>query len=207
MADITCQYRTIGPNQIPRCQIVADLTELPLEVCHTNDSACAFCLKCKDAPQSPNHAVASMAHHAAERVDERDRAVFQSRIAPHIGRHTKEKLQQNGPLLPTITLENTPCVFRNKQIREQPCKPCQAGSLTPVNVPVYRCNSGKHSECTLRNTGTTPKIQACATCEDRLTEYPKVPARTYPADVLTILNQPGKGVSTARDPQSTPSPG
>ncbi len=171
---IDCEYREQNSDDVPVCQVVAELTELPLAVCRTNDSACRFCLNCGVAPQQPNEVVASMAIHATVRSGQPP--------GPAVARF-KGHISQGAP--PEITLENMPCVLRGPQTREVPCKPCQAGSLTVVNAPAYRCP--KHGECTLKNTGVFPKIQACTTCEDRLPEYPKLVPLVNPPSVLQAM--------------------
>jgi hypothetical protein len=174
MSDINCEYRSLK-SDTPLCRVVSELTDLPLDLCETNDSACEFCLKCGIAPQTPNRVTASMAVHA------------HSRAGTKPSNHVTQVLRDTSP--PPM-LANTPCVFRNQQVREQACKPCQAGGRVPVLVPVYRCNSGKYSECTIRNTGTVPKIQACVTCEHRLSEYPELFPLEVPRAVLDAMNHP-----------------
>jgi hypothetical protein len=173
--EIHCEYRSLRSDNTPLCRIVSELSGISLEICETNDSACEFCLKCGVAPQVPNRATASMivrAHH-------------QTGTTP--ASHVTQVLRDASP---PPTLGNIPCVFRSQQLREQACKPCQAGGRVPVMVPVFRCNSGKYSECTLRNTGTVPKIQACITCEHRLPEYPRLLPLEVPRAVLDAMNHP-----------------
>lgn len=79
----------------------------------------------------------------------------------------------------------TTCIMRGLEIRKVACKPCQADSLTPVTVPVF--SRPKHQECTLHNTGTFPKIQACATCGDRLEKSYQLDTRPLPAAVLAAI--------------------
>ena len=171
MHDIICQYRSLEGAQ-PVCQIVSQLSNAPLRLSHTNDSACVFCLSCGIDPYTPNRATASMAIHAARRAGESFNGPIQRRMQPF--------LMVNAP---PANAANTPCRLRGPQIRTQPCPPCQAGSKTPVLVPVYRCPV--HQECTIRNTGIHPRIQGCVTCQSRtlqtvadlsktLTEDPRV---------------------------------
>lgn len=154
----------------PVCQVVADLTGLPLALCHTNDSACAYCLKCEIAPQVPNKVTASMSIHAATLAGEVKGGNIANRMLAHLGK-------------PTVPI--TTCVLRGPEIRTIACKPCQADSLVPVMKPVFRCP--KHGECTLHNTGTFPKIQACATCNDRLEKYVQLDVKQAPAAVLAEI--------------------
>lgn len=174
MTEINCPHRSIRGDAIPVCQIVANVTGMSLEVCQTNDSACGACLKCDIPPQTPNFVVASMAIGAAMREQHPNRQVILDRMKPHLNSS------------PAPTLQNTPCVLRGLETRKQACKPCQAGSNIPVMVPVYRCPT--HGECTLQNTGTHPKIQACVTCQERQAEYPQLQTREYPPEILAVLN-------------------
>lgn len=154
MNEPKCEYRTVyGEKRL--CQIVANLTKLPLAFCETNDSACTYCLACRTAPETPNQVTASMSIHAANRCGNCNEII--ERMVPY--------LATGGTLEPDAR-----CVLRGHQVRHVECKPCQAGTLTSVSVAVFRCS--KHGECTLRNTGTFPKIQGCGTCIDRLSEYP-----------------------------------
>jgi hypothetical protein len=152
IASIQCPYRTMH-GSIPLCQIVAELTDFPLEFCETNDSACDYCLKCGIAPQTPNKVTASMSVNAAERMGE----PHYSTIAKHMRHVLLSRFE--------ASVETLPCVFRGVAFRQQECKPCQAGSLNVVIVPVYHCLA--FQECTIRNTGTFPKIKACSTCPER----------------------------------------
>lgn len=175
MTQIHCPYRSLSGEQ-PVCQIVADLMDRPLSECHTNDGACAHCLKSSVAPQQPNAVVASMAIGVARRTG--DKAFLQRTI---------ERFQSNldKPPAPITT-----CVLRGPETRTVACKPCQADSLAPVMMPVYRCP--RHDECTLHNTGTFPKIQACATCADRLEKYVELDVRQAPPAVLAAISQRAK---------------
>jgi hypothetical protein len=86
----------------------------------------------------------------------------------------------------------TKCVLRGPEIRQMQCKPCQVDSLKVVMIPVYRCP--KHNECTLHNTGTHPRVHACATCQDRLETAYQIDARAAPQVVLDrIYNSRAKG--------------
>lgn len=179
MPEIQCQYRRIQEDRTPLCEVVANLTKLPLVLCHTNDSACEFCLKCGVAPQTPNRATASMSVHAATRNGEdRQGATYQ--------RMRQILIDRNPP----ATAANTPCILRGPQIRTQDCPPCQAGSKIPVQVPVYRCQT--HGECTIRNTGTHPKIQGCVTCEQRQSTYPRLHTLPTPPEVLAAILSGGR---------------
>lgn len=170
MSEINCPYRTIS-NQQPVCQIVADLLDRPLFECHTNDSACAHCLQCGIAPQVPNTVVASMSIGVAKRTGE---AGYLQETLNRFRSH----LTQAAPAVTT-------CVLRGPEIRQVACKPCQADSLIPVLMPVYRCPN--HVECTLHNTGTHPKIKACATCGDRLEQYVPLVSQATPLAVLAAI--------------------
>lgn len=152
MPDINCPFRSLWGGQ-PVCQIVADITDVPLSLCQVNDSACSWCLQCPTAPQAPNKATASMAIHACHRAEIPVPAAIRAVTTVHIPAHAGKP-----------TLESLPCSHRGRELRQQYCKPCQAGGGPPT-VPVYSCPM--HQECTLRNTGTHPKIQACLTCPDR----------------------------------------
>lgn len=150
--NVVCSYRIMLDN-VPRCHVVAELTNLPLAVCETNNSACEFCLTCKVAPQTPNQVTASLAIHAAERMGDT---------------HTSQVLKQVRHVLrdpATATLDTLPCVYRGSEFRQQECKPCQADSRSVVMVSVFRCSQFR--ECTINNTGRFPKIQACSTCLNR----------------------------------------
>lgn len=168
---INCPFRSDSADG-PLCRIVAEVTDLPLELCKTNDSACDYCIQCGIAPQTPNGVVASMALAAQVRA----------KVQP--SQEILRVIPRESAVKPT--LDNTPCVFRNQQTREVECKPCQTGDQPPL-VPVYRCNSGKRSECTLMNTGLVPKIQGCVTCPDRLPEYPRLVSLPTPETVLAAM--------------------
>lgn len=180
MSELNCPHRSIAsdnPGQ-PVCQIVADLMDRPLAECHTNDGACAFCLKCGIAPQAPNEVTASMAVGVAMRNGDKEflKATlyrFRRNLSP-------------SPLPPPATT----CVLRGPEIRKVACKPCQADSLVPVMMPVYRCP--RKGECTLHNTGTFPKIQACSTCGERLEKYVQLDTKPLPAAVVAAI--PRRGV-------------
>lgn len=153
MLSIDCRYRALiseGGSPQPVCQIVAELTDRPLAECHVNDSACAYCLSCGIAPQAPNKVTASMAIGVAMRSGNQ---AFQRELTSRF-RHLLE------PPPPA-----TACVLRGSEIRQVACKPCQGGGNRQVLVPVFACPL--HQECTLHNTGTHPRIQACATCAER----------------------------------------
>lgn len=167
MTEISCRYRSLQGEQ-PVCQIVAELVERPLAECHVNDAACAFCLGCAVAPQTPNVVTASMSIGVAHRSgDSAFLAATVKRMQPH--------LPQSAPA-------PTACILRGPEIRHVKCKPCQANSLVPVMVPVYRCP--KHSECTLHNVGGHPKIHACSTCQDRLEKAYPISTKAVPQSVL-----------------------
>ena len=173
--DINCLYRSLQGTQ-PVCQIAAELIDRPLSECTTNDDLCRHCLKCGIAPQKPNPYSASVAIGAAARTG--DQSFLQSVI-----KRFKANLNKSAP-------PPTTCVLRGPEIRKVACKPCQADSLTPVMLPVYRCP--KHNECTLHNTGTFPKIQACATCGERLEKYVQLDVKLAPAAVVAAI--PRRGV-------------
>lgn len=179
---ISCPYRSLS-GLTPVCQIVADLIDRPLAECQVNDSACAYCLQCGIAPQVPNEVVASMAIGVAKRTGD-----------PHYLKSTLGRFRQYLSRLPSPPPVTT-CVLRGPEVRQIACKPCQADSLVPVMVPVYRCP--RHRECTLHNTGTFPKIQACSTCGDRLEKYVELDVRQAPPAVLAAIQQPQR---TAQNP-------
>lgn len=168
---IECQFRQYAAAQ-PVCRVVADLLDQPLPECHVNDSACAACLASRIAPQAPNPVVASMAIGTARRLA--DPALLHETI-----NRFHDCLRHAGPPVTT-------CVLRGPEVRQVPCKPCQAGSLHTVNVAVYRCP--RHSECTLHNTGQFPRIHACATCPDRLEQYYPLHANPIPPSVLAAIH-------------------
>jgi len=177
MQPVQCQYRSLIGGQ-PVCQIVADLMDRPLLECHTNDSACEYCVKCSIAPQVPNVVVASMAIGVALRSGDASlQQVTSARFRQHL-------IPAPKPI--------TTCVLRGPETRTVACKPCQADSLVPVMMPVYRCP--RHNECTLHNTGTFPKIQACATCGDRLEKYVELDVRQAPPAVLAAITQQSRPV-------------
>ncbi len=147
---IECRYRS-QVGDAPVCRVVSDFLDRPLGECHVNDSACAFCLQSGVPPQTPNTVIASMAIGVASRTND---ATF-----------VRETLQRFRPYLQTIPLPVTTCVLRGAEVREVPCKPCQADSQVAVMKAVYACPL--HMECTLHNTGVHPRIHACATCADR----------------------------------------
>ncbi|MDB5338398.1 MAG: hypothetical protein JWN70_4017 [Planctomycetaceae bacterium] len=178
MTEFNCSYRSVIGQQ-PVCQVVADLTDLPLAICHTNDSACEFCLKCEIAPQVPNVVTASMSIHAAGRAGEPLHGPMSQRMKPHLG--------------PPPQPPNTVCVLRGPEIRKVACKPCQADSLIPVMLPVFRCPL--HGECTLHNTGTFPKIQACATCGGRREKYVQLDVKPASAAVVAAIARRGTPTS------------
>lgn len=164
---IPCPHHSRIGEQ-PVCQVVSDLMDRPLSECHTNDSACNHCLKCGVAPQSPNVVTASMSIGVAKRLLDRQ--------------FLRETLKRFESHLNKTPLPPTTCVLRGPEVRRVACKPCQADSLIPVKMPVFRCP--KHDECTLHNTGTFPRIQACATCGDRLEQYVELQAKWIPPEVL-----------------------
>lgn len=176
MTEIACRYRSVQGDQ-PVCQVVADLVERPLAECHVNDAACAHCLGCGVAPQAPNAVTASMSIGVAHRSgDSTFLAATVKRMQPHLPR------SEPAP---------TACILRGPEIRQVKCKPCQANSLVPVMVPVYRCP--KHSECTLHNVGVQPRIQACSTCQDRLEKAYPISTKPVPQSVLDQINQQRTG--------------
>lgn len=177
MTDIPCPHYVLIDGQ-PKCAVVASLLDLPVAQCETHNGTCTACLGCQIAPQTPNHLTASLAIHAAGKS--KDPQYIQATLARFIG-----YLRQTPPPV-------TQCVLRGRETRQVDCKPCQANSLTPVKVPVFSCP--KHQECTLHNTGTFPKIQACATCGDRLEKYYELDAKPLPAAVLAAI--PRRGPST-----------
>lgn len=165
-----CEYHSTIDGQSV-CRIVAELTDLPLRICHTNDSACEFCLQCGVAPQAPNRVTASMSVHAGILAGEALGGPITKRMSPHLAR---------------AEAPNTTCVLRGPEIRKVDCKPCQADSLVPVSVPVFRCP--RHSECTLNNTGTFPKIKACSTCGERLEQYVQLDVKPAPPEVMAAIH-------------------
>jgi hypothetical protein len=169
-AQINCPHHSQINGQ-PVCQVVSDLIDRSLAECHTNDSACNHCLGCGVAPQRPNVVTASMAIGVALRSQDDE-----------FSRRTERRFR---PYLMAAPRPITACVLRGLEIRKVDCKPCQADSLVPVKVAVYRCP--RHQECTLHNTGTFPKIQACATCGDRLEHYVELEATPIPAAVLAAM--------------------
>ncbi len=163
---IACPHHSEINGQ-PVCEIVADITGRPLAECHTNDSACAYCLGCGIAPQRPNPATASMAIGAADRTGDKTFAsVILGRMTPH--------LRRSEPA-PTV------CILRGRPIRKVECKPCNAGA-GGVMVDVYSCP--KHGQCTLNATGLHPRTQACAGCPDRLEKSYQIEIRPTPPAVL-----------------------
>jgi hypothetical protein len=154
MSDFGCRYRIVRADGMPVCQIASELTDLPLELCETNDSACGYCLSCGIAPQAPNRVTASICVTAAMQAGE-------SSDGP-IMRRMRSTLMD--PVV-HATLENTPCVFRGPRIGVVACKPCQAGSLTPMMVAIFGCEV--YRTCTFKNTGVHPRIAACVTCASR----------------------------------------
>ena len=167
MPEIKCPHRSLSGDQ-PVCQVVSDLMDRPLAECHTNDSACAYCLQCGIAPQAPNAVTASMSIGVARRTND--------------PQYLRETLSRFRPYLNKTPVPITTCVLRGPEVRRVACKPCQADSLVSVMMPVFRCP--KHNECTLHNVGTFPKIQACATCGDRLEKYVELQAKWIPPEVL-----------------------
>ena len=144
MPEINCPHRSLSGEQ-PVCQIVSDLMDRPLSECHTNDSACAHCLNCGIAPQVPNAVTASMSIGLAKRTEDQQ--------------FLREALNRFRPYLNKYAPPVTTCVLRGPEIRKVACKPCQADSLVPVMMPVFRCS--KFNEFTLHNVRTIPKIHAC----------------------------------------------
>lgn len=171
---ISCPYRSLS-GLTPVCQIVADLIDRPLAECQVNDSACAYCLQCGIAPQAPNQVTASMAVGVAKRTGD-----------PQYLKSTLDRFRPYLSKLPSAPRVTT-CVLRGPEVRQVACKPCQADSLIPVMMPVYRCP--RHSECTLHNSGTFPKIQACATCGDRLEKFVPLEAKPAPPAVLAAIHE------------------
>lgn len=167
---INCTYQSrVGEQDV--CRVVADLIDRPLAECHVNKSACGHCLASGTAPQSPNAATASMAVGVAMRSQDQAFAI-----------RTVERFRKvlTAPPAPTA------CVLRGPEIRKVDCKPCQADSLVPVSVPVFRCP--RHSECTLNNTGTFPKIKACSTCGERLEQYVQLDVKPAPPEVMAAIH-------------------
>ena len=154
------------------CRVISELIDRPLEQCHTNDYACESCLKTGVAPQVPNAVVAVLSIRAAQRSG--DGALAQSAF-------TRFASFMNLQPLPPTT-----CVLRGPEIRKVDCKPCQADSLVPVPVPVFRCP--KHQECTLHNTGTFPKIQACVSCGVRLEKYVQLDVKPAAPEALAAIH-------------------
>lgn len=178
MTNIECPYRSVIGEQ-PVCQVVADLIDRPLAECFTYDQTCASCLGCGIAPQVPNAYTASLAIHAAGKSP--DPSFVKTTLT-----RFKSYLNKTPPPV-------TKCVLRGPEIRKVACKPCQADSLTPVMVPVFGCP--RHQECTLHNTGTFPKIKACATCEDRMENYVHLDTKPIPAVVLAAIPRRGPSAS------------
>lgn len=145
---IACPYRVAASQ--PLCQIVSELTDLPVEICHTNDGACRHCLTLPVAPQIPNVVVASMCCGAYQRA---------GLATP---RHILDVITIVAS--PEPTLDSLPCAHRGPEVRRQECKPCQAGG-GPLLVPVFSCPI--HTECTLRKIGVHPQIKGCLMCEER----------------------------------------
>jgi len=173
-----CPFLYTVANQ-PTCQVVADLLDRPVADCVTSAAACEHCIRCDTPPQRPNYVTASLAISTVHQL--KNDAYLQEtirRLRPFIG-------QYGPPPAPVTT-----CVLRGPETRTVACKPCQADSLVPVMMPVYRCPW--HSECTLHNTGTFPKIQACATCGDRLEKYVELDVRQAPPAVLAAISQRAK---------------
>ena len=174
MKPADCQFRGINADGIPVCNVVFEITEFPLHTCHTNDSACTHCLTLETPPQAPNRVVASMACHAALRN-------YEPANGPTFQR-MQSILRDEEP-----TPEKLPCVKRGLEVRQQLCKPCQAGGLATKLIPVYSCSQFR--ECTLRNTGTVPKVQACNTCQSRQPEFAQIEMTTYPPEVLSAITK------------------
>lgn len=172
MNEINCPFRSMIGEQ-PVCQIVSDIVERPLSECHTNDSACKYCMGCGIAPQNPNCVTASMSIGVAHRTgDPTFLRQVSVRMAPHLNKAEPPQ---------------TACVRRGREVRQVACKPCQADSNVPVMMPVYSCPL--HQECTLHNTGTFPRIKACSTCEDRLEKpVPITPKPMSPAVAAAARN-------------------
>ncbi len=173
-SEITCPSRSVHDGH-PCCHIVSDLIGLPLNQCRVNDSACAHCLTLPIAPQTPNCVVSSMSIHAAQSTG--DQSLLRETVArmkPHL---TK------SPPAPPKTPEQVPCILRGRRKRQVECKPCQANGQLMVDV--FHCP--KHTECTINNTGLTPKIKGCTTCQERLPEAYQIQTRSVPQVVRNAI--------------------
>jgi hypothetical protein len=175
MNEPQCKYRTVAGEK-RHCRIVAALTNLPLVLSETNDDACLYCLSCGIAPDLPNEVTASMSIHAARRAG--DGMEMMRRMGPHLAGYSRDTAEPDSR-----------CVLRGVQTRQVACKPCQAGGLTPVLIAVFHCP--EHGECTLKNTGAFPRIHACVTCDDRVSEYPKL--RILPTSEA-VVDATGKSI-------------
>jgi hypothetical protein len=193
MTEIICQYRKPRGDGKHTCQVASDLADVSLDLCEAGDDACRWCLGQDVPPQAPNKATASIAFRACNQAGKKPSAKLTAAL-------------QAKPL--QITEANTPCVHRGKVIGQKACKPCSAGSLTPVMVDVFSC--AQLGKCTLKNTGEAPKIQGCVTCEHRVAEFPKLHALPTPASVLNAMrsgtpNRPSLGTAAPlRQSQSLP---
>lgn len=168
----TCQYRKIRGDKTPCCQVAADIADLPVEGCTTNDDACDWCMnpaRNRIPPQVPNPAVASAAMRGCAAV---------GRIPPKI---ITDALRSNAK---PVTLDSLPCIFRGQVLGQLKCKPCSAGA-DGVLVDQFACSVNE--SCTLKNTGTSPKVQGCVTCEKRVAEQPKLHAVTIPQSVRDAM--------------------
>ena len=174
-SSIDCPHRIVANGQAV-CEIVQQMIDLPLTMCRVNDSACAHCLSLPIAPQTPNSVTASMSIHAAQATG--DQSLLRETVArmkPHL---TK------SPPAPPKTPEQVPCVKRGRVIRQQECKPCNAGAGGRL-VDVYGCPD--HGQCTVNATGVSPRIQSCSGCETRLEKAYHITAKPLPVEVLSAI--------------------
>lgn len=175
--EIQCPYR-----QGATCHVVYRLLQeftpaTPLEECVITDKACQVCQASGVDPTTPNHVTGSICVSTVSRLKSPALRLVLNRARPHLNKQPPA---------------DTRCVLRGAQTRQIPCKPCQSRDGKSGTADVYSCPI--HQQCTLLNTGHTPKIQACATCEDRKPEYTPAPrAPKPPEQVLAIIHQQRSG--------------
>lgn len=160
MSEINCPHRSQAGQQ-PVCQIVSDVSGLPILDCHVNDDACRHCLELFERPTTPNQVVASMVVVAGSKSGNPDLArSLTRRMQPYLLR-----LRTAGPK--RATADELPCIHRGEVLRQVDCELC--GDVG-TKIDVHQCNlPGKPQECTAGPWSKTAKepSQTCISCSKR----------------------------------------
>ena len=175
--NISCPHRKSDSCLIVY-SLLSDFTnDITQDDCKITDEACRVCQSLGIDPESPNHVTASISISTCNRLKLSILRPVMDRMLPHVKRREKP---------------DTRCVLRGIQTRTVPCKPCQSRDGKSGVADVFACPI--HRECTLLNTGHTPKIQGCVTCQERQPEYIPIPrAARPPEQVLEAIRQQKMG--------------